>query len=663
MTNQWVRRLARVSLITALFVAPNFAAAQDDDDGAPADKPDDAKPADDKPGDDKDDKPDEPKPADDKDDDAKPADDKPGDDKPADDDKDDAKPTDDKPGDDAKDDAKPEAAPDADDDGDGRPEPVEEAPGSDDYDIADAAAEGYEVGEATNDASDGLGVDGKDYELKDEEFASMADDLSPEDLQALTEVTPAELGELDMDREMTDAAEDQFEKQAEAIEGLDPEDIAKIAALYIPVLRKKLAEVKQKTHDKSVAKMTEKQNAKMNLIAKILALISLSGVLLLAIPLIKGKKYPGQMGKLFAYSALAGGALTLSILLLTGVLIATRTLQATTAELTNPQIVIQDATFDAADEQLEEIAATPGLLLIPLQDVATGQEEDLGVAILNNASKFKEDFDGFKKVADTFKSIQGALGYIPAILTGLAIVLFLVSIKDLIKEILAAPEKAMRGEIAGHQVFPMVLKRVAQEIGATFATLGAFFGIQLLTAMALGMVAIPTMSTFVMQLLTTLQYVFIEKDASTNVVYFALVGVLGFLVLAIGVTIASGILYLGKFQKIMKAKFINGVPLSRHKAFFGWRTLAVVWCIAVPVITLLVIALVGDKLEDMATSGKEWDWNLALMPVPIGLLAGFFLVFVAGLGLKALMSIVKYKVEGPGDAGQALAQVEAAAGR
>ena len=45
MTNQWVRRLARVSLIMALVAAPNLAAAQDDDG---ADKPDDAKPAEDK---------------------------------------------------------------------------------------------------------------------------------------------------------------------------------------------------------------------------------------------------------------------------------------------------------------------------------------------------------------------------------------------------------------------------------------------------------------------------------------------------------------------------------------------------------------------------------------------------------------------------------------
>jgi hypothetical protein len=404
--------------------------------------------------------------------------------------------------------------------------------------------------------------------------------------------------------------------------------------------------------------MTVKQADKLGVITNILLLLSLSGVLLLLVPVFKTKKYPGQGGKLFAYSAMAGGALTLSILLLTGVLFLTRSVQNATAELTNPQIVIQDATFDAADEHLEDIAATPGLLLVPLQDVANGHEEDLGVAILNNAAKFKEDFDVFKKLADQFKSVQGFLGYIPAVLTGLAVVLFLLSIKDLVKEILAAPERAIRGEIQGHQVFGLVTKRVWAEILATLATLGAFLVIQLVTAMALGFVAVPTMSTFVQQLLTTLQYVFIEKNASKGIVYFALAGVLGFLIITVGLTVASGILYLGKFQKIMRARTIQGVPLSKHKAFFGWRSLAVVWCITLPSLVLVAVAYVADKLEDSATSGADWDWNMALLPAPGLLLGGFAIVFVVGLGLKALLSIVKYKVEGPAS-DMAVAQIAA----
>jgi hypothetical protein len=366
------------------------------------------------------------------------------------------------------------------------------------------------------------------------------------------------------------------------------------------------------------------------------------------------------MGKLFAYSALAGAALTVSILLLTGVMVATRTVQASMASLTNPQVIIQDATFDAIDEQLEEVSATPGLLLVPLQDVGNGKEEDLGVAILNNASKFKEDVDVFKKVGDFFKSISGALSYVPVILTGLAVVLFLVSIKDLVKAILAIPERAMRGEIAAKDVFGLVFKRVTAEMIATLITLAAFFVITLITSVSLGYVAVPTMGVFIQQLLSTLQYVFIEKDASKGIIYFALVGVLGFLIIAIGLTIASGILYLGKLQKIMRNRFIDGAPLGQHKAFFGWRSLAVVWCIALPTLTMVIVAFVADKLEDIATKGKEWNWNLALLPAPALLIGGFLIVFVLGMGLKALLSIVKYKVEGS-TSDMAVAQLAAAA--
>ena len=73
---------------------------------------------------------------------------------------------------------------------------------------------------------------------------------------------------------------------------------------------------------------------------------------------------------------------------------------------------------------------------------------------------------------------------------------------------------------------------------------------------------------------------------------------------------------------------------------------------------LVVVAVIADKLEDSATTGADWNWNLALVPAPALLLGGFAVLFVLGLGLKALLSIVKYKVEGPAS-DMALAQLAA----
>ncbi len=71
--------------------------------------------------------------------------------------------------------------------------------------------------------------------------------LDEKDLEALREVTPAEL---DMDHDMGDAAEEQLEEQAEALSGLAPDDLDRIAKLYIEVLRTKLHQVRDSTYDR-----------------------------------------------------------------------------------------------------------------------------------------------------------------------------------------------------------------------------------------------------------------------------------------------------------------------------------------------------------------------------------------------------------------------------
>ncbi len=61
-------------------------------------------------------------------------------------------------------------------------------------------------------------------------------------------------------------------------------------------------------------------------------------------------------------------------------------------------------------------------------------------------------------------------------------------------------------------------------------------------------------------------------------------------------------------------------------------------------------------LTKKATTGS-YNWPLALLPAPLGLVLGFLLLFFVAYGLKALLSIAKYKVptQVMGDAGVAQA--------
>ncbi len=218
----------------------------------------------------------------------------------------------------------------------------------------------------------------------------------------------------------------------------------------------------------------------------------------------------------------------------------------------------------------------------------------------------------------------------------------------------------MRGEIQPSQIFSLVLKRVGAEILATMGTLGGLFVVTMLTSVALGFLATPAMSTFINQMFATFEYVFVEHDAKKSWVYVGLLGTLVFLLLALVVIIASGILYIGKLQKILRARFIQGVSLAEHKSFFWKQSLALVWCIALPILALVGAAYLSDYVVERGTSGGDYDWSLALLPAPISLVLGFLVLFVAAQGLKALLSIAKYKVAGPAS-DMAVAQVAQAA--
>ncbi|NUP06829.1 MAG: hypothetical protein HOW73_12325 [Polyangiaceae bacterium] len=543
---------------------------------------------------------------------------------------------------------------------DDEPPPAETAaPAAPDADAAPSAPKEELPAEPTKGPTPEAGVNAEDEELAPSALDGI-EGLDSEAAKALTEVTPAELGNLEVDRPMSPAALDDLEEQAEALRGLHPDDLDKLAKLYLPVIRQQLQKLREKKYEETAAKIRQKSSEQLGTVATALLLLSSSGLFLLLLPLVQRKKYPGQLGKLFGYSALAAASLVLSFILLTGVLVTMRSVQADLAEQTNPQLVLQDATFDALDANLEDLAAYPGAIMVPIQQVGSGEKEDLGAAVLENVPQFMEDFAVFQSIASSLQGAKALMGYVPALMVVLAVALFFLSIKDLVKDVVHAPERAMRGEISGAEVFAMVLRRVRNEILVTLGTLGALFLITLVTAVTMGIVAYPAMSIFVGQLTATMEYVFVQPGASKAYVYIALAGVLLFVVLAVGLMVASGTLFLGKLQAILRARLNNNVPMKTFAPFFRWRILALGWCLALPVVVLVAMSALTGRLTDAATSGQSYNWELGLLPAPLGLLLGFIVLFAAGYGLKAFTSIARFKVPTQPIGDTAVAQAAAA---
>ncbi len=458
--------------------------------------------------------------------------------------------------------------------------------------------------------------------------------------EALAEISPNELAAAD---EVTPAFAEQLEAQAEATSGLSADAMDALTELFIATLRKKLAEVRAKVLERTIEKVKVKQEEKLGKIIWILLMLSPAGLLLLLMPVVLKKKYPTQMPTLIRASGIAALAFMGAMVMFTGLLYVLRTVQNEAALATNPQIRVVEASFDAVDRNLDEIAALPGLLELPLQQLLAGQIDSLEVAILQNVKSFKEDLDVFNRVAEMFKGVNWLFGWVSIALTLLTIVLFLLTIRPTLAEIVKLPARAAKGEVAPSQVVGMVGRRIGNELLATLGVAGLAIVIALISGVIEARLVGPAMDVFIMQLLVDMQYVFVEKAFSTTYVYISMGSVVAFLVLNIAVVVLAGGFFIGKSQKILRLRFHDKVALGEHKKFWMWGTAGLLWALLLPYVVVRIVLPLSEWVVDSGTSG-EFAWGRVLVAGPLMLALGFIVLFIAGQGLRGMLYAMKYKV-------------------
>ncbi|MBL8943922.1 MAG: hypothetical protein JNK45_12280, partial [Myxococcales bacterium] len=236
-------------------------------------------------------------------------------------------------------------------------------------------------------------------------------------------------------------------------------------AEYLALLREVLRSQKDAVALRLEEKIAAKQDEKMATMSRLLGWLSLAGLLLLLLPLSLRRKYPGQEAMLFKYSALAAGVCVAAIFLFSRVLLLLRGIQGALSSVTNPQVAVIDATFQVLDDNVEDLVDVgPMLIEAPLAQVAAGEQDSLPMAILDNVSKINEDITIFKTIARQFEGVFAMFGYLPIVLTVVAVVLFVLSIKPVILEIVALPGRVAAGEARAGDVVKEVFRTVGREL-------------------------------------------------------------------------------------------------------------------------------------------------------------------------------------------------------
>src|SRR5207237_6428805 len=125
-----------------------------------------------------------------------------------------------------------------------------------------------------------------------------------------------------------------------------PHDKQMLPSITVEQFRKAVDMARKVVLGRMEQKMARKAAQRLRDFTWAFFFISLAGFLLLLMPVFLANKYPGKMGVMFKYSALAAVTFCLTVNLFGGVLIALRTTQTALGTATNPAMAVAAGTFD-----------------------------------------------------------------------------------------------------------------------------------------------------------------------------------------------------------------------------------------------------------------------------------------------------------------------------
>ncbi len=321
-------------------------------------------------------------------------------------------------------------------------------------------------------------------------------------------------------------------------------------SINVEQFRKMVRIVKKVVLGKMEHKMEVAAAKKMTKFATGVVLFSSLGLLLLLMPIFLAKKYPGQGGTLFKYSALAAGVFVITVNLFGGVLLGMRGVQAALGKHTNPTLAIAAGTFDTLDRHAEDYAIMGKELFAPTLEQLRGGDEQPSVVLLANGQKVVKDAMVFVSVAKIFKRISFIFEVLPIILMFVTMLLFVLAIRPTLMEIIRLPQTAAAGNAnAGRDVVASALRRVKGELFATLCTIGVLIVMTVLSGFVLGEVVAPAIDALIYYFSMTVSYLQFVDGASSGMVFMTLFAVILFLALSLGALIVSMGFFLGKMQR------------------------------------------------------------------------------------------------------------------
>lgn len=426
---------------------------------------------------------------------------------------------------------------------------------------------------------------------------------------------------------------------AAAVEAPAPDPTA-----YAAALRSHLTILKEMVKEKLVDKMMAKQDGQMAMVSGLLGGVAFAGFLMLGLPLVVRSRFPGKTALLVKQSALGALLFFVTVNLLTGALVLLRNAQAALGSLTNPQITMLDGVFATLDKEAGDLSGLSSVLDPTLQQLATSEEPFVAL-LMTNLGKIRADITVFQSIASMLKSLDWLFGALPFVTAILAVVLFVISFKPLLLDIVRMPIRAAEGTSANAWAFAKeTLRRVGREFLSVLSLILVLFVVTLVSAGILSQLLQPAMEALLAFAVAGFFYVQVEANISSSLMLLSLSAVALFLVLSVGVVLAGNIFFLSKAQKIFHQRFVDRVPLGTHRAFWGRGSLALLWSQLLPLGFIMMGTYTVEKVFEKYMATEPPSFLSGMLISGVLLVVGFLTFYWLTRGFRALRYIARYKV-------------------
>jgi hypothetical protein len=417
------------------------------------------------------------------------------------------------------------------------------------------------------------------------------------------------------------------------------------------------------------AKESSAQDKNANrILIVLLAAAGLGFVIVLLMPVFLGRKYPGQSALLWKSSAVAAATLVVTVILLGASLLTIRTVQGKVAsDSTSPKMRVAEGafavlsqaryveTFSAISKERLDLIKKPLRTIVKDEGVseeeyavfaaylvthwATLLEEPELARVARNADKLKSHAASLKRVMAFYKRVDWIMGFVPIVLSILAVLLYVIPLKQTLVDIATAPARAARGEGGSGDTVKRAMATVWAEVKSAVPFIGLLLVLMPVTGIFLALAVEPLVELLIQYALMTFVYL-LTADASTAVLYLSLGAVIVLLVLCLAVYILSLSFALGTSRKLFRAVFHLGYRFADFKRFWIRGAASLVLLLAMPfgfVVLVRWLALGPLAPGDQLGTGD-------MLTLPLLALVGFPALFWAARGVKALGFLKNYPV-------------------